>query len=208
MSLPNSSFCPRNGSFQAPSDSVDESSDIRYSVVFVLLDERHTHALNDSLEASSTAIDTFEDMTRQVNARCTDLIEIVVSKRSVVWKPIPHLAHSVTFLHRTVRDFLRTAELHNKLTAGLSEPFDEHIALSHAYLLAIRQLQPDPDKSTRDAARILVDRLLSHARENECRTSQSDHRLLDRLSQEYKRMPNVLRSNRTFFEAITAWQLK
>ena len=176
--------------------------------MFVLLDERHTHALNDSLEASSTTIDTIEDMNRQINARCTDLIEIDVSRRNLVDKPVPQLAYKVDFLHRTVHDFLRTAELHKKLTAGLNEPFDEHVALSHAYLLAIRQLSTDAERSNRDTAQILVDRLLYHAREIECRTSQSDHGLLGRLSQEYKRMPSVLRSHRTLFEAITAWQLK
>jgi hypothetical protein len=80
-------------------------------------------------------VTSIEDkMRRRVNARCQDLLEVYsVDRRRTV----------VDFLHRTVRDFLKTREMHDKLTFRAGQEFDVLESLCTVMLVPVSRAFAD-----------------------------------------------------------------
>lgn len=78
----------------------------------------------------------FESMKRRLNSRCKGLLEVYpeVDKYS-------QLGPRVGFLHRTVRDFLRTDVLRKMLGESESEAFDANLVLCKSLLAHVKTLQ-------------------------------------------------------------------
>ena len=70
---------------------------------------------------------------KRINARCTDLVEIMTSEASQAVS-----SYTVEFLHRTVKDFLETEEIRNLLSKRSDADFDADGYLCQAYLAQIK----------------------------------------------------------------------
>lgn len=66
---------------------------------------------------------------RQLNARCKDLVHITSNPDEPEF-----IGVRVGFLHRTVKDFLETAEIHTLLSNRTGNTYDSNSSLSKAYL--------------------------------------------------------------------------
>ncbi|KAK5680070.1 hypothetical protein LTS10_008020 [Elasticomyces elasticus] len=70
-------------------------------------------------------------LRRRINARCRDLVDVQLDQ----YFPV------VDFLHRTVRDFLRTRAMGEMLTQRAGEAFDPLLVLCKMKLLAIKRMR-------------------------------------------------------------------
>ncbi|KAL8321820.1 hypothetical protein RB593_004074 [Gaeumannomyces tritici] len=101
-------------------------------------------------------------MRRRLNARCKGLLEIHLDPA----ERRQYLAHRVTFLHRTVRDFLREEEMMAYLQDTLGD-YPTNTAVLNAYIALIKVCPPDdfPDNLVPDA--------LNFAREAEAECAEA-----------------------------------
>ena len=149
--------------------------------VFDLLDGRYEAALDKSIDEHLKDLkgeDTAMAMIKRINARCTDLVEVAFDRDRTPGSGV--LYYRVDFLHRTVRDFLRTRELYDILTNRLTHDFDAYYAIPRAYLLFERQIPPSYGQyvSLQESDR-LTSQLMFYAREREKIQKKADDRLLD-----------------------------
>ncbi|KAE9368850.1 hypothetical protein N431DRAFT_65065 [Stipitochalara longipes BDJ] len=104
----------------------------------------------------------YECMEKRVVARCKLLLEVVERPDSH-----PHLPKYVTFLHRTVRDYLREAEAQDILASRLKGPFDPRKRLCDLLLAEIKCIPfTEPSRNVEINYR-LISRLLLVAKEVE-----------------------------------------
>ena len=78
-------------------------------------------------------LDRYDCMEKRVVSRCKLLLEVVERPDDH-----PHLPKYVTFLHRTVRDYLREAEAQEILASRLKGPFDPRQRLCDLLLAQIK----------------------------------------------------------------------
>ncbi|KAK8855235.1 nacht nucleoside triphosphatase [Apiospora arundinis] len=74
-------------------------------------------------------------MRRRINARCKGLLEIHL----VPSETRPYLSHQVTFLHRTVRDYLRTDEM-TKYLENILDDYPANTTMLTAYIGLLKAL--------------------------------------------------------------------
>lgn len=115
----------------------------------------------------------------RIRNRCGDLLFIDDEPHPVF------LTHSVDFLHRTVRDFLRDYDKDLKIHIKDS-PFDPLVSLSKICLTLLKAL---PVTDFRDVATVnrvigLTDELLYYVRESEIRSTYENNALLIRILDE------------------------
>jgi hypothetical protein len=136
---------------------------------FALLEEerkRSNYAIYDPIKPIfETEIEPqYSALKDRVRNRCSDLL-IVDDEPHPVF-----LSHSVDFLHRTVRDFLRDYDKHLKIY--LVEKFDPLVSLSKICLSLLKALPVTNfrDRNTANKVVALTDELLYYAREVEKRS--------------------------------------
>ncbi|KAH7409565.1 hypothetical protein BKA64DRAFT_400156 [Cadophora sp. MPI-SDFR-AT-0126] len=95
------------------------------------------YALNEKppFESAKQVNTTEIRMQKYVNARCKDLLEIHTPSRD---DDKPPLSTEVDFLHRSVRDFLATKDMHDWLGSRTGSHFDARISLCKIHLAAIK----------------------------------------------------------------------
>ena len=125
----------------------------------------------------------------RINSRCTDLVEVIERDH---FRPLglDFATMKVDFLHRTVRDFLKTRELHDVLTSRLTSGFDVFSTLGLALSLVAYQFnimqqiwQPSSindnlDKAFETSRSIFVDSAVFYAREGSQLTQKLDKQAL------------------------------
>lgn len=79
-----------------------------------------------------------EKMRTYLNARCKDLIEVNIKPNPRSKESLTILEYQVDFLHRTVRDFLMTKEMHDLLQERAPAKFDARTALCSVQLALIK----------------------------------------------------------------------
>ncbi|KAH5096643.1 hypothetical protein HBI56_137370 [Parastagonospora nodorum] len=151
---------------------------------FALLERERTrpdYALETPIEPVS--LDEIEPKhpvwQARVRNRCGDLLVI---------DPGPHpvyLSHSVDFMHRTVRDFLRDC-YHDNLRNYLTHEFSPLVSLCKIHLCLLKALPVDNFRDRRSVNRIigLTDELLYYAHEAEKNCTHQEQRTLDGLLNE------------------------
>lgn len=179
--------------------------------VLSLLDGRCESFLNDDSEVSHIPPqDSLDTMRTRINARCTDLVE-VVSESPVTSdhrRPTHAIAlYKVDFLHRTVRDFLRTPELHHILLGRLGQKFDEYHAIPRAFYLFIRQQHHHHSDRCQPCSE-LVQNLMYYAREREQIEDKADISLMIGLHNYCMQFPFYnLESTASFLQCVASWGL-
>jgi hypothetical protein len=134
---------------------------------FALLEEERTNpdfALMAPIQPVSDEVfsSQYSVWSSRVQNRCGDLLIV---------DPSPHpifLSHSVDFLHRTVRDFLRDC-YHNELRSQLKADFDPLVSLCRICLSLLKALPIDDIRNRDSINRVigLTDELLYYAHEIE-----------------------------------------
>ncbi|KAI1817843.1 hypothetical protein GGS20DRAFT_458236 [Poronia punctata] len=83
---------------------------------------------------------------RRLNARCKGLLEIRKTPGSMWGSDDYSDRYLVSYLHRTVRDFLRNEDVVNLLKSRLAAPFDADLALCRGFVLHIKRfiISEDP----------------------------------------------------------------
>ncbi|RDL35942.1 uncharacterized protein BP5553_06554 [Venustampulla echinocandica] len=76
----------------------------------------------------------FEDTVRRLNSRCRGLLEVRNGSSAF------GLDSKVEFLHRTVKDFLETPSIWNRILSQSAPNFDVDISLMRSYLLQLKTL--------------------------------------------------------------------
>jgi hypothetical protein len=106
-------------------------------------------------------------MRRRLQARCKGLLEdCIVPSATAFW------GHRVEFLHRTVRDFLQTAEIQKILSGYVEKSFNANVSISRTFLGLIKA-RPESDDDLPNA----LDELMFHARQAEIETGSPDYKL-------------------------------
>jgi hypothetical protein len=88
-----------------------------YLIMFAFIEEKNPNfgTLAKIEPASDTEVEDLRRKTRlRINARCTDLLDIIESPRTDVY-----FQNKVEFLHRTVRDFMEERKTKNRLKEWL-----------------------------------------------------------------------------------------
>ncbi|MCJ1250573.1 hypothetical protein MMC30_007801 [Trapelia coarctata] len=118
-----------------------------------------------------------QKMKLRVNARCTDLLEVVeISDAEDDWSK-----YQVNFLHRTVKDFLGLPEIENRLASWISNPFDANSYLCMAFLLQMKSLPSSPYGDECKTIFALINTILYYAGEVESRNGNTEADVLDEL---------------------------
>jgi hypothetical protein len=137
---------------------------------FALLEQERKdpdYAMKTPIQAIPTGklLDQYPQWRSRVQNRCGDLL-VVDDKPHPVF-----LSHSVDFLHRTVRDFLRDC-YHDQLQGHLKANFDPLMSLCKIYLCFLKGLSIDNfrDPDTVNKVIGLTDELLYYAHEVEIRS--------------------------------------
>lgn len=105
-----------------------------------------------------------EKVKVRVNARCTDLLEVFRDPLA----RFPPLTYRVNFLHRTVKDFIGTPEMKNRLASWISGPFDANVYLCKAFLVLTKIFlagsRPQVPDMLRDTPRVtlLIDKFFHY----------------------------------------------
>jgi hypothetical protein len=94
-----------------------------------------------------------EEIERRINSRCKGLLESRPRQQASFYPDHQDPVHerdsyTVDFLHRTVRDFLRTPTVHARLVAHDTADFDANLALARALVAHIKGLQHVSDAGT------------------------------------------------------------
>ncbi|CAI6338167.1 unnamed protein product [Periconia digitata] len=122
----------------------------------------------------------YNDLQDRIRNRCSDLLIVDDGFHPLC------LTHTVDFLHRTVRDFLR--DYHSQLQVNLVRNFNPLISLSRIWLALLKHLPITSFQDRRTANKIIgiTDEILYYARELEKRGTDDDQismiRLLDELN--------------------------
>jgi hypothetical protein len=84
------------------------------------------YALKPEIESliEENGIPTSQKMRNDVNARCKDLLEVNIVESRSDQSGGHYVRLQVDFLHRTVRDFLKTKDVQNLLRSRVAESFD------------------------------------------------------------------------------------
>lgn len=129
------------------------------------------HALKQQIQALSpkTILLRTEIMRRRLNSRCKGLLEVQkpLIKSGLVSEG------TVQYLHRTVKDYLQSSEVHAKLKAAMKSPFDLRLRLCAANLALF--------KTTNDSTNFLADKSF-WARAQDCLYNASKIELSNRDS--------------------------
>jgi hypothetical protein len=85
-----------------------------------------------------------DTMRRRLNSRCRGFLEVSGSNRSLMENRFNDYANAPTvqYLHRTVKDFVESPKVQEKLKSAMQTPFDPHLSLcaaNVAYLKAVDQ---------------------------------------------------------------------
>jgi hypothetical protein len=118
-------------------------------------------------------------MKKYLNARCKGLLEINIDPEEKF-----SLRYKIDFLHRTVRDFLRSNELQQMLQSQAPEGFDANVSLCRATLAQVKLLQQEELSSTSatsGALTRLTRELMVYAKEIELIHGRSEFKILDEL---------------------------
>jgi hypothetical protein len=123
-----------------------------------------------------------EQMRRRLNGRCKGLLEVY---RNPALDPY-YLGHQVDFLHRTVRDFLRTKEMSDFLTTKTSA-CGPNTSILRAYVALVKcvPLQKAHFEDGGTLSKILMD-AFHFAQQAEIESSQAQTELLDDLHENLK----------------------
>jgi hypothetical protein len=91
------------------------------------------HAVNSSIKdlTEEDVISVSQKMRKHINARCKDLLEVTPSQHNF-------LQYQVEFLHRTVRDFLKTRDMYDLLRGRTRGGFDPWVSISRMLLYQIK----------------------------------------------------------------------
>ena len=125
----------------------------------------------------------------RVMARCTDLLEVSVE------------FDSITFLHRTVHDFLTTREVREILEDRVGPDFDPDLHLGNATICELKHLSPTQLRAPfaeYDYFKSLIDRFMYIVHKMELRKNQDYLPLVDEL----EKVENVLRGD---FISTSSW---
>lgn len=149
------------------------------------------YALKAKIRSATKAdvIYTSQKMRKYVNARCKDLLEVtgyddagIVQgfRFDVLLQTDNYVRYQVDFLHRTVRDFLKTKDVHNLLRSRTVDTFDPRIALCRMLLAQIKGMSSMNEGRHRCLTEMVYE-LMYYAREVEYRRNFSEGELLDEL---------------------------
>jgi hypothetical protein len=97
----------------------------------------HNYALKRGISEIShrDLVDIVDTKRRQLNARCKDLIEVITDPDEPFF-----LRHRVTFLHRTVMDFLQQKDMEILMSTRSGSGFNPNLSLCRAYLAQVKAL--------------------------------------------------------------------
>ncbi|KAL4876546.1 hypothetical protein BJY04DRAFT_210569 [Aspergillus karnatakaensis] len=157
---------------------------------FFLLEERknENYAVDSKIAPISTALlkQLYPPLRDRVRNRCSDLL--VIDDDPLAGGPSVFSSHSVDFLHRTVRDFLRVYE--PELKKHLVRGFDPLVFLCRICLGLLKALPVGNFRDPSYANRIigLTDELLYYAREVEKRSATQEESSLVPLLDELDRV--------------------
>ena len=112
-------------------------------------------------------------MERRLNSRCKGLFEVHDRKGEDL-----SFSRGVGFLHRTVRDFLRTNILRDTLGGSRSEAFDVSLLLCKLFIAQIKSLS---EISNQKYFLLLLNQFLLYAGNHEAERNESPTALLDEL---------------------------
>ena len=139
-----------------------------------------------------------EEMRRRINGRSKGLLEV----SAVPYQGL-FTMYSVEFLHRTVRDFLRTKDTQIKLRSMTSSTYNPCLALSRAYLAAYKTRHEDESFVPRGPRAEVWDDLLDFAQRTEDQRGVADGIMLDELERTGKvRYRLFLQNSSSFLEHI------
>jgi hypothetical protein len=150
------------------------------TVVFHFLEKEKVNA-NFALLAPIKALEdseveaTSEGVRQYLNARCKDLVEINTSDQA----GIPLLRYRVEFLHRTVRDFLATKDMHNILESMIPAGFNARVSLCRVLLAQLKSIPPVNERSMISDG--FVGDIMSYARDIEVSEERAEVSLLDEV---------------------------
>jgi hypothetical protein len=100
-------------------------------------------------------------MERRLDARCKGLLE--ASKDYRYMEAEPTFEYKVDFLHRTVRDFLRTKDMQNMLVSRISSEFNAEISLCKCVLAQRKTINPGQKEEIHCHLHDLLVDMLSYA---------------------------------------------
>ena len=140
-----------------------------------LHEEDLDYAIKLKVEPLKTAevCDRFISMERRLNSRCKGLLEVHDRKSEDL-----SFSRGVGFLHRTVRDFLRTNILWDILGGSRSEAFDVSLLLCKLFIAQIKSLS---QISNQKYFLLLLNQFLLYAGNLEAERNESPTALLDEL---------------------------
>lgn len=117
-------------------------------------------------------------MDRRLTGRCKCLLEVTEdSSQDVAFR------YRVDFLHRTVRDFMKTEDMQRMLLTWTSASFNADLAICKTTVAEIKTVKIKLKYLERHSSLYdLVEQLLHHARELELQTGQSPVGLLDQVA--------------------------
>lgn len=132
-----------------------------------------------------------QTVRRRLNARCKGFLEAHLHPPETR----PHLAHRVDFLHRTVRDFLRTDEMAQFLEDLLGD-YPTNTVMANAYLAFIKSLPPD------GSAAALVEEALHYSHKAEKESAEVAVQCVDELLHTVRAMKLDLASPTEFSRLV------
>lgn len=164
--------------------------------------------LLDKIKVGSTlsdeeTADLHMRLTKQINARCQDLLEVVIDG-SADQEP------RADFLHRTVRDFLLTKDMSNLLIIRAGPTFDALTTLCKACMLVLRLssfLGLGPPSWSAAQGEIMVD-LCYYARTIEQEQSRTEYELLAELERYVASFPQAFVGENDFIAAAVTHGLR
>jgi hypothetical protein len=116
---------------------------------------------------------------KRLNAWCRDFLEISIDKSESTF-----LKYKVDFLHRTVRDFLKTKEMDDFLQENTPVHFNVRVSLCNAILALIKAMPIERESDFEDNLNPLfglVDEFMFYIQASEQESGQSRRMLLDEL---------------------------
>ena len=106
---------------------------------------------------------TYETIQTRLNARCRDLLEVNTDPNANLY-----FRYKVDFLHRTVRDFLKTPHMRRMLASWTDKNFDAKQSLCRALLAQIKSLPMKAEYTTKQSDLfVLVDDFMHYSHEIE-----------------------------------------
>lgn len=153
------------------------------SVVAIANLEKERRAPDYALEAEIRPLSkaeimaTYETIPRRVNARCKDLLEVNIYDDSDLF-----FKYQVDFLHKTVRDFLKTTHMREMLTSWAPKDFEPKTSLCKALLAQLKSLPMNSQYLSKyeDVFEVIED-LIKNARAIELERGIADTALLDEV---------------------------